>query len=65
MLNLLQRTTKTGKPIINRFTKLPEFKLPIENRLRKIKSELGYVNNKPNHNQLSTAICTEVTLLNS
>ena len=64
-MNLLQRTTKSGKPIINRSTKLPEFNAPINNRLKAIKSELGYLNNKPNHTQVWAAICTEVILLNS
>lgn len=65
MSNLLQRTTKSGKPIINRSTKLPEFNAPINNRLKAIKSELGYVNNKPNHAQVWATICTEVILLTS
>jgi len=64
-MNLLQKTTKNGRPIINKSTKLPEYKFSVHNRLNTIKSELGYVNNKPNHAQLWAAICTEVIILTS
>lgn len=64
-MNLLQKTTKNGRPIINKSTKLPEYKFSVHNRIKRIKSELGYVNNKPNHAQLWSTICTEVIILTS
>ena len=63
MTNLLQRTTKNGRPIINRSTKLPEYQFSVHNRLNTIKRELGYVNHKPSHDQIWASICVSVSLL--
>lgn len=63
MSNTLQRTTKNGRPIINRTTKLPEYQFSVHNRLNTVKRELGYVNNKPNHDQIWASICLSVSLL--
>ena len=62
-MNTLQRTTKNGRPIINRQTKLPEYEFSVHNRLNTVKRELGYVNNKPNHDQIWASICVGVSLL--
>jgi len=62
-MNTSQKTTKTGKPIINRKSKLPEFSLSVHTRIMRIKKELGIVNNKPNHDQIWTSICINVSLL--
>jgi hypothetical protein len=62
-MNTLQKTTKNGRPIINRSTKLPEYQFSVHNRLNTIKRELGYVNHKPNHDQIWASICVSVSLL--
>ena len=62
-MNTLQKTTKNGKPIINRTTKLPEYNFSVHNRLNTVKRELGYVNNKPSHDQIWASICLSVSLL--
>jgi hypothetical protein len=62
-MNTLQRTTKNGRPIINRQTKLPEYQFNVHNRLNTVKRELGYVNNKPSHDQIWASICISVSLL--
>ena len=62
-MNSLQKTTKNGRPIINRNTKLPEYKFSVHNRLNTIKRELGYVNNKPSHEQIWASICISTSLL--
>ena len=62
-MNKLQKTTKNGRPIINKSTKLPEYKFSVHNRINTIKSELGYVNHKPSHDQIWASICVSVSLL--
>jgi hypothetical protein len=62
-MNTLQKTTKNGRPIINRSTKLPEYQFSVHNRLNTIKRELGYVNHKPSHDQIWASICVSVSLL--
>jgi hypothetical protein len=62
-MNTFQRTTKNGRPIINRQTKLPEYQFSVHNRLNTVKRELGYVNNKPSHDQIWASICISVSLL--
>ena len=62
-MNSLQKTTKNDRPIINRSTKLPEYKFSVHNRLNSVKKELGYVNNKPSHEQIWASICVSVSLL--
>jgi hypothetical protein len=62
-MNTLQKTTKNGRPIINRSTKLPEYQFSVHNRLNTIKRELGYVNNKPSHDQIWASICVSVSIL--
>ena len=62
-MNTLQKTTKNGRPIINRSTKLPEYQFSVHNRLNTIKRELGYVNNKPSHDKIWASICVSVSLL--
>jgi hypothetical protein len=62
-MNLLQKTTKNGRPIINKSTKLPEYQFSVHNRLNTIKRELGYVNHKPSHDQIWASICVSVSLL--
>ena len=62
-MNKLQKTTKNGRPIINKSTKLPEYKFSVHNRINTIKSELGYINNKPNHDQIWASICTGVSII--
>ncbi len=62
-MNMLQKTTKNGRPIINRSTKLPEYQFSVHNRLNTIKRELGYVNHKPSHDQIWASICVSVSLL--
>jgi hypothetical protein len=41
IMNTLQKTTKSGKPIISRNTGLPVFKHSTHNRLNTVKKELG------------------------
>ena len=62
-MNTLQKTTKNGRPIINRSTKLPEYQFSVHNRLNTIKRELGYLNHKPSHDQIWASICVSVSLL--
>ena len=62
-MNTLQKTTKNGRPIINRSTKLPEYQFSVHNRLNTIKRELGYVNHKPSHDQIWASIWVSVSLL--
>lgn len=62
-MNTLQKTTKNGRPIINRSTKLPKYQFSVHNRLNTIKRELGYVNHKPSHDQIWASICVSVSLL--
>lgn len=40
-MNTLQKTTKSGKPIISRNTGLPVFKHSSHNRINTVKQELG------------------------
>ena len=50
MLNTFQKTTQSGKPVVNKQTKLPEFTRCINQRMKAVCKELGiqtkYVNNK-------------------
>ena len=62
-MNTLQKTTKNGRPIINRSTKLPEYQFSVHNRLNTIKRELGYINHKPSHDQIWASIVVSVSLL--
>lgn len=64
-MNTFQTVTKSGKPVINKQTKLPEFNRSVHSRINHVKSQLGYINNKPNHNQIWASICTSVTILTS
>jgi len=41
MLNTFQKTTPSGKPVVNKQTKLPEFTKSINQRLHKVCKELG------------------------
>lgn len=59
-MNSLQKTTKNGRPIINRSTKLPEYEFSVHNRIKTIKSQLDY---KSNHEQIWASICVSVSLL--
>ena len=63
-MNLLQKTTKTGKPIINRLSGLPEFERSVYSRLQQVKQQLGFVNNKPSNEQRWDMICTELSTIN-
>lgn len=63
MANSFQIQTKSGKPVINRETKLPEFNRSVHYRINQIKSQLGYVNNKPSHDQIWASICTSASVL--
>lgn len=63
MANSFQLQTKSGKPVINRSTKLPEFNRSVQYRINQVKTQLGYVNNKPNHDQLWESICLSASLL--
>jgi hypothetical protein len=40
-MNTLQKTTKSGKPVINKITKLPEFTKSINSRIQQICRELN------------------------
>jgi len=62
-MNSFQTQTKSGKPVINRQTKLPEFNRSVHHRINAIKKELGYINNKPNHDQIWASICVSVSML--
>ena len=62
MLNTFQKTTKSGKGIINTMTKLPEFTLSVHTRIRKVQEQLGYTNYKPNFEQRWNSICQEASL---
>lgn len=63
MANSFQLETKSGKPVINKSTKLPEFNRSVYYRINQVKAQLGYINNKPSHDQLWTSICTSASLL--
>ena len=63
-MNLLQKTTKNGRPIINSATKLPEFNRSVHYRSNLIKQQLGYTNNKPSFEQRWDNIKTELSNLN-
>lgn len=45
-MNHLQKTTKSGKPIIDRTTKTPIYTHSNHNRTNSIKQQLGYNTNK-------------------
>ena len=40
-MNTFQKTTATGKPVINKTTKLPEFTKSINSRIQAVCKELG------------------------
>ncbi len=50
MLNTFQAQTKSGKPVVNKQTKLPEFTRCINQRMKAVCKELGiqtkFINNK-------------------
>ena len=59
-MNLL--TSKTGKPLINRNTRIPLNSKSVDFRINQIKSELGYQNKSKDEKFADkwNAICNEV-----
>ncbi len=41
MLNTFQKSTQSGKPVVNKQTKLPEFTRDINQRMKAVCKELG------------------------
>lgn len=41
MQNTLQRVTSSGKPMIDKGTKLPMFSTPVDYRIKRVKAELN------------------------
>ena len=61
-MNTFQKTTKSGKPVINKQTKLPEFELSVHTRIALIKKQLG-ITGKPSPEQRWDMIINEINLL--
>lgn len=63
---MIQLTTKTGKPIINRNTLIPLNSKPIDYRIKQLKNELGYQNKSQSERfeDKWNAICNEFNKLN-
>lgn len=61
-MNTFQKTTKSGKPVINKQSKLPEFELSVYTRINLIKKELGIIG-KLSPEQRWDMIINEINLL--
>lgn len=70
-MNTFQKTTKSGKPVINSLTKLPEYTKSVHSRINKICKELGIQTKNTHkgitpiytHDQRMSMIRQEISLL--
>jgi hypothetical protein len=62
MLNSFQKQTGSGKPVINKHTKLPEFERSVFSRIKAVKEQLG-IFGKPTDEQREEMLYNELSLI--
>lgn len=58
-----QKQTNSGKPVINKETKLPIYDRSVHSRLSAIKKELGVTNTPSTHDQIWSSISNHCRIL--